>query len=63
MRHAELKQRVNAEIDRQAEHLIAIGEHIFRHPELGFKEIAHGRRGRASEFQRLGSRATTSRSR
>jgi amidohydrolase len=53
MRFHELKQRVNAEIDRHAEHLIAIGEDIFRHPELGFKErrtagvVAH-------EFGRLG---------
>jgi amidohydrolase len=53
MRHAELKQRVIAEIDRQAEHLIAIGEDIFRHPELGFKETrTAGVVGR--EFQRLG---------
>ncbi|HEX2280865.1 MAG TPA: amidohydrolase [Thermomicrobiales bacterium] len=47
-----LKQRVNDEIDRQAEHLIALGEDIFRHPELGFKE----RRTAgvvATEFQRL----------
>lgn len=53
MRHAELKKRINEEIDRQAEHLIALGEDIFRHPELGFKE----RRTAgvvATEFGRLG---------
>jgi amidohydrolase len=51
--HEELKQRVNDEIDRQAEHLIALGEDIFHHPELGFKE----RRTAgivAAEFGRLG---------
>jgi len=53
MRHAELKQRVNAAIDAEAEHLIAVGEDILRHPELGFKETrTAGIVGR--EFQRLG---------
>jgi amidohydrolase len=49
----DLKQRVNDEIDRQAEHLIALGEDIYRNPELGFKE----RRTSgvvAGEFSRLG---------
>jgi amidohydrolase len=53
MAFEELKQRVNDEIDRQAEHLIALGEDIYRHPELGFKE----RRTAgvvAKEFGRLG---------
>ncbi|HUG16740.1 MAG TPA: amidohydrolase [Thermomicrobiales bacterium] len=53
MRHQELKQRVNDEIDRHAEQLIAVGEDIFRHPELGFNE----RRTAgvvAREFSRLG---------
>jgi amidohydrolase len=53
MRNAELKQRVNEAIDRDAEHLIAVGEDIRRHPELGFKERrTAGIVGR--EFQRLG---------
>jgi amidohydrolase len=53
MQYEALKQRVNAEIDRHAEQLIAVGEDIFRHPELGFKE----RRTAgvvAREFGRLG---------
>ena len=33
MRHAALKRRVNAEIDRQAARLIALGESILRRPE------------------------------
>lgn len=49
----ELKQRVNDEIDRQAEHLIALGEDIFRHPELGFKEQRTAGVV-AQEFGRLG---------
>jgi amidohydrolase len=53
MRHAELKRRVIAAIDAEAEHLIAVGEDILRHPELGFKETrTAGIVGR--EFQRLG---------
>ncbi|RIK37972.1 MAG: amidohydrolase [Chloroflexi bacterium] len=53
MRHAELKQRVIAAIDAEAAHLIAVGEDIYRHPELGFKETrTAGIVGR--EFQRLG---------
>lgn len=53
MRHQELKQRVIDEIDRHAVGLIAVGDDIFLHPELGFKE----RRTAgvvAREFSRLG---------
>ncbi len=35
---ATLKQRVCAAIDEHRERIIAIGEEIFRHPELGYKE-------------------------
>lgn len=35
---ATLKQRVCTAIDQHRERIIAIGEEIFRHPELGFKE-------------------------
>jgi len=34
----ELKRRVYAAIDRRAEEIVAVGERIRRHPELGFKE-------------------------
>ena len=49
----DLKQRVNDEIDRQAEHLIALGEDIFQNPELGFKEQRTAGIV-AKEFGRLG---------
>jgi amidohydrolase len=51
--HEELKQRVLDEIDRNADHLIAVGERIYRDPELGFKEFRTARIV-ATEFQRLG---------
>lgn len=38
MAHEDLKSRVIAEIDAAAQHLIEVGEDIFHHPELGFKE-------------------------
>lgn len=53
MRHAELKQRVLKAIDSQADHLIELGEDIYRHPELGFKEFRTASIV-AGEFQRLG---------
>jgi len=34
----ELKQRVDEAIERHADEIIAVGETIRRHPELGFKE-------------------------
>ncbi len=34
----ELKRRVYAAIDRRAEEIVALGERVRRHPELGFKE-------------------------
>jgi amidohydrolase len=51
--HDELKRRVLDEIDRNADHLIAVGERIYRDPELGFKEFRTAKIV-AAEFQRLG---------
>jgi amidohydrolase len=51
--HEELKQRVLEEIDRNADHLISVGERIYRDPELGFKEFRTAKIV-AAEFQRLG---------
>src|SRR5215470_10316905 len=39
MTRDELKQRVNAAIEANAERIIALGERIRRQPELGFKEV------------------------
>jgi len=39
----ELKQRVLEAIDRRAEEIVAIGERIRSHPELGFKEVRTAR--------------------
>src|SRR5258705_11380917 len=38
-----LKQSICAAIDRNAERIIALGERIRRHPELGFKEFKTAR--------------------
>ena len=38
MTKEQLKQQVLEEIDRHKDRIIAIGDQIFRHPELGFKE-------------------------
>jgi amidohydrolase len=43
MTKAELKQRVDAAIDRRAEEIIGLGEQIRKNPELGFKEIRTAR--------------------
>jgi len=43
MTKAELKQRVNAAIDRRAEEIIGLGEQIRKTPELGFKEVKTAR--------------------
>jgi amidohydrolase len=53
MAHDELKQRVLDEIDRHADDLIAVGERIYRDPELGFKEFRTSKIV-AGEFQKLG---------
>jgi amidohydrolase len=53
MAHDELKRRVLEEIDREADHLISVGERIYRDPELGFKEFRTAKIV-ASEFGRLG---------
>ncbi len=39
----DLKQRVWEAIDRRGEEIIALGERIRRHPELGFKEVRTAR--------------------
>jgi amidohydrolase len=39
MTRDELKQRVGEAIERHADEIIAVGEAIRRHPELGFKEL------------------------
>jgi amidohydrolase len=38
MTRDELKQRVYAAIDRRADEIMGLGDRIWRHPELGFKE-------------------------
>jgi amidohydrolase len=43
MTKAELMQHVRAAIDRRAKDIIALGEEIRRHPELGFKEFKTAR--------------------
>jgi amidohydrolase len=39
MTKTELKRRVTDAVDRRADEIIALGETIRRHPELGFKEV------------------------
>jgi len=39
MTRDELKQRVSETIERHADEIVAVGEAIRRHPELGFKEL------------------------
>ena len=36
---AELKAAVVAEIDRRADEIVAISDHIMRHPESGYREV------------------------
>jgi amidohydrolase len=43
MTNQELKQRVWEAIDRRSDDIIALGERIRRHPELGFKEFTTAR--------------------
>ena len=43
MTRAELKQRIDAAIDRRAEEIIGLGEQIRKNPELGFKEVKTAR--------------------
>jgi amidohydrolase len=35
----ELKRRVCAEIDRRADEIVAVSDHIMRHPESGYREV------------------------
>jgi metal-dependent amidase/aminoacylase/carboxypeptidase family protein len=39
MTREELKHRVDEAIERHADEIVAVGEAIRRHPELGFKEL------------------------
>jgi amidohydrolase len=43
MTRDELKGKVWAAIDRRGEEIVGLGEHIRRHPELGFKEVKTAR--------------------
>jgi amidohydrolase len=43
MTRQEIKQRIHAAIDRRAEEIVALGEQIRQHPELGFKEVKTAR--------------------
>src|SRR3972149_1333535 len=53
MTKTELMQSVRAAIDDRAEDIIAVGEEIRRHPELGFKEFETSRLV-AQTFERMG---------
>ena len=53
MTKTELMQSVRAAIDRRAEDIIAVGEEIRLHPELGFKEFKTSRLV-AQTFERMG---------
>ena len=49
----ELKRRVAAEIERRADEIVALGERVWRDPELGFKEFRTAK-VIAEQFERLG---------
>src|SRR5262252_11032966 len=53
MTRTELKRRVTEAVDRRADEIIALGETIRRHPELGFKEVKTAKLVEDT-FQRLG---------
>ena len=53
MNKEELKRRVGAAIDRRAREIIDLGEDIFAHPELGYKEVRTAGKVQA-EFAALG---------
>jgi amidohydrolase len=53
MSREELKRAVAAEIDRRQDEIIALGERIWRDPEMGFKEVRTAG-VIAEEFARLG---------
>ncbi|MBI4610916.1 MAG: amidohydrolase [Candidatus Rokubacteria bacterium] len=55
----ELKRRLHEAIDRRADHIVAIGERVRRHPELGFKEVRTAALV-AETFQGLGLAPRTS---
>ena len=54
MTKAELMQKVQAMIDRRGDEIIALGEAIRRHPELGFKEFKTAKLV-AQTFERMGA--------
>ncbi|MGA2991191.1 MAG: amidohydrolase [Candidatus Korobacteraceae bacterium] len=54
----ELKQRIFEAIDRRSGEIIAIGECVRRHPELGYKEVKTARLV-AETFERLGLQPRT----
>jgi amidohydrolase len=49
----ELKAKVCAEIDRRAEEIVAVSDHILRHPESGYREVGTAEYV-ARQFDRLG---------
>lgn len=49
----ELKRRVCAEIDRRADEIVAVSDHIMRHPESGYREVRTAEYV-ARQFDRLG---------
>ena len=53
MTKSELMQKVQATIDRRGDEIIALGEAIRRHPELGFKEFKTAKLV-AQTFERIG---------
>ena len=53
MDRTELKQKICAAIDQHREEIIALGEDIFRHPEMGYKETRTATKV-CEEFDKLG---------
>ena len=53
MDRTELKQKICAAIDQHREEIIALGEDIFRHPEMGYKETRTAKKV-CEEFDKLG---------
>jgi len=49
----ELKARVCAEIDRRADEIVGVSDHVLRHPESGYREVRTAAYV-ATQFERLG---------